>query len=734
MSLRVRLGTLIIAAAAPLLAVALYDVRNDRAQGQAELRHLAAMHADMLSDELQRIIAGMEQLLVAAADSLVVINDVHCDDYMARVHKQFDFLSSFGLSNPEGEIVCLNEPFERGKLRNGDRYYFRHAAESNGFVIGEAVVGRQTGRRVLIFAYPSRDERTGSLRGVVFASLKLDWLAEQLSKKPLLPNTSVTIVDRNGSVLVHLPDNENVGDRLPDRWLKLLNATEPGVMDNNEDHLFDDIPRIVGYVPATIKSSRLFVMVGLDKNQAIKTLESASRRGVLTALIALSIGLLLTALLSRYAIRRPLGRILTVANALEAGDIKARTGLTNRDTEFGQIGMAFDHLADTLSARQSEKDAAELELKRSREQAMRESASKAQLLASASHDLRQPLQALSMTAELLAARHRNDDDAPAVGAIKRAVGNLGNMVDALAEVARLDAGTIVPKLQAVDMRALLASLKDEFAAVAARRNIALIMGPCECRVWSDPTLLGHMVRNLISNAIKFTSEGGRVELACSLEGNRVRISISDTGIGIPAEKHAEIFEEFRQLNNPERDRKKGVGLGLAIVQRLSQLLVHPLSLESQPGKGSTFCILVPRASGAQEIVPRMSISDVRLGLNVLLVEDDELVALSTQQLLLSWEATVTLAKNAEEAFAVFEGTKFDVVISDYRLPDQSGLKVIERVRARAPQVIAILVTGDASSDIERAEKAHNIQILRKPVQPVVLLSLLRGNPTQVERA
>jgi len=732
MLLRTRLVTLIIAAAAPLLAVALYDVRHHRAEGQDELRHLAAMHADVLSDELQRIIVGMEQQLVAAADSPVVISGVHCDDYMARVHKQFDFLSSFGFSNPEGEVVCLNEPFERGKLHNDDRHYFRHAVESNGFVIGEAVVGRQTGRRALTFAYPSRDERTGLLRGVVFASLKLDWLADQLSQKPLLPNTSVTIVDGNGSVLLHLPDNEHVGDRLPDRWLRLLTATEPGVIDNNEDLLFDDIPRIVGYVPATTKSYKLFVIVGLNKKQAIKAIESASRRGILTALIALSIGVLLTGLLSRYAIRRPLDRILAVANALKAGDIKARTGLTNRDTEFGQIGVAFDHLADTLSARQREKDVAELELRRSRDQAMRESASKAHFLASASHDLRQPLHALSLTAELLAARHREDDDAPAVDVIKRAVGNLGNMVDTLAEVAQLDAGMIVPKLQTVDTRALLASLKDEFAAVAAQRNMVIVIRPCEFCVRSDPVLLEHMARNLVSNAIRFTSEGGRVELACSLEGDRVRISVSDTGIGIPAEKHAEIFEEFRQLNNPERDRKKGVGLGLAIVQRLSRLLDHPVSVESQPGKGSTFGILVPRASGVQEAAPRVSISDVRPGLNVLLVEDDELVAQSTQQLLLSWGARVTLAKNADEAFALLERSSFEAVISDYRLPDESGFKVIARVRDRSPEAIATLVTADASRNIEKAAKAQNIALLRKPVQPMLLLSHLRGNHAPIE--
>ncbi len=220
--------------------------------------------------------------------------------------------------------------------------------------------------------------------------------------------------------------------------------------------------------------------------------------------------------------------------------------------------------------------------------------SKSRFLAAASHDLRQPVQSLFLFFELLK-RHVAAGGDEVLGNFGRSLQALGDLLDALLDVSRLDSGIVEPRVEAFEIGELVAEIASGYAVRAQAKGLGLTTSPCPAVVRSDKILLARMIRNLVENALRYTERGG-VAIACHPAGDRVRIEVRDTGIGIPAE-HAElIWEEFHQVDNQERDRSLGLGLGLAIVRRLSRLLDHPVGARSRPGEGSVFSIEVPVGS------------------------------------------------------------------------------------------------------------------------------------------
>ena len=228
-------------------------------------------------------------------------------------------------------------------------------------------------------------------------------------------------------------------------------------------------------------------------------------------------------------------------------------------------------------------------------------------------------------------------------------------------------------------------------------------------------MLGRMLRNLVENAIRFTPSGGIIDVFARDRGNELDLVIRDTGIGIPESKRNEIFRAFEQLNNPARDRSKGLGLGLAIVERMSRLLGHTLVVESEPEKGSSFTIQVPKAQPVQA-EPAQPLFGSNVHGTVLLVEDDELVLMTTAQLLEELGAEVTKARSAEDALRRLGKHSYDLIIADYRLPGSSGIDVIRRARERRPQTAAALITGDPSVDELKQLVSYDTEVIQKPVR------------------
>ncbi|MEI7444272.1 MAG: hybrid sensor histidine kinase/response regulator [Burkholderiales bacterium] len=349
---------------------------------------------------------------------------------------------------------------------------------------------------------------------------------------------------------------------------------------------------------------------------------------------------------------------------------------------------------------------------------------KTRFLASASHDLRQPLHALLLFSAALAMRPLDGKSKEIAGRIDDATQALAHELDTLLDVSKLDAGAVRVTVERVDAGALAERLAQTMAPLAHRKGLAL-----ECHaqpgLWVD-TDRGHVervLRNLVDNAIKYTGSGS-VTLCARRVGGRVAWAVTDTGPGIPRDEHARIFEEFYQIGNPERDRQQGLGLGLAIVRRLVDLLGGRLVLDSTPGRGSTFELSMPAAEVIVETVADPGTGSARPldGVHVMVVDDEASVRLGTQLLLEGFGCRVTLVRDSDEAVEIASEDPPDVVLADMRLEGRdSGVRAVNRLRALRPGLPALLVSGDTAPDRLREARDAALPLLHKPV-PADLLA------------
>lgn len=343
---------------------------------------------------------------------------------------------------------------------------------------------------------------------------------------------------------------------------------------------------------------------------------------------------------------------------------------------------------------------------------------KSKFLASVSHDLRQPVQSLVLFVGVLRERLKGAQVEGVLGGIEHSVEALRLTLDALLDVSRLDAGIIEPKIDILPLGPLLAALGHEYGTRAQAFGLRLRCVATSATVRSDPVLLERMLRNLIENALRYTTRGG-VVVGCRRRGEQVVLSVCDSGIGIAPENQAAIFEEFYQIGNPERDRAKGLGLGLAIVERLGRLLGHQVSLRSRPGHGSCFTIAMPAAApSARPSPPAVAEGDAVRNEMVMVIEDEELVRESLNEALTTWGYDVATAGSIAEAVAkVASSERYPaLVISDYRLRDgEIGPAAIEAVRKRCGTAVpGLIITGDTAPERLKEARAAGFALVHKP--------------------
>lgn len=384
----------------------------------------------------------------------------------------------------------------------------------------------------------------------------------------------------------------------------------------------------------------------------------------------------------------------------------------------------------------NERTRAELEkLARSLEQTTQElrqqNEAKSKFLAYAGHDIRQPLQTIHL---LLAGLMESGLDArqgQTARSIEAAVHALTELLDALLDLSKLDAGAIKPSLRPLDVDGLLARLVQEFTpqACAQGLRLRLRLPAAETTVLTDAQLLASVLRNLIANAIKYTRAGG-VLVSARRVGQGLKVQVWDTGIGIPEAHLAHVFEEYYQVDNPQRDRRRGLGLGLSIVSRISALLDLRLACRSRVGRGTVMEIVLPLASGRPAVSAPAQVEPTGFhlsGASIVLVEDTADVAAALVAWLQAQGAQVRHHRTAEDALADPGTLAADIVLSDQRLPGPlSGLDFLNRLRARAPrEVQGALLTGDTSSQFIEQVAASGWPILFKPVHPRELKALLK---------
>jgi CheY-like chemotaxis protein len=363
---------------------------------------------------------------------------------------------------------------------------------------------------------------------------------------------------------------------------------------------------------------------------------------------------------------------------------------------------------------------------------------KSRFLAAASHDLRQPVHAQGLFLELLARSALDKRQREIVANARLTLDASSEMLDALLDFSRIEAGVVQPQVRAFALEPLLQRIETEFAPVANQRELSYRSRETKAMVRSDPALVSLIIRNFVSNAIRYTDRGG-LFVGVRSRRTHVVVEVWDTGIGVPSDQRREIFREFHQLGNPERDRRKGLGLGLAIAGGLATLLGHDIEVKSIPGRGSVFRLMLPCAAElALPVLPepeRSSVSreaertddDRSPGLRILLIDDDPTILLSMRQLLVDWSYVCDVAESTEEALAAASMARPDIIVSDFRLRGQeNGVEAIAAVRALAgAHIPALLITGDTAPERLREARASNIPVLHKPVSPAQMHTQLR---------
>lgn len=344
---------------------------------------------------------------------------------------------------------------------------------------------------------------------------------------------------------------------------------------------------------------------------------------------------------------------------------------------------------------------------------------KTRFLASASHDLRQPMHTLSLFSAALTMRPLDAATQKIALHMSTALQALNAQLDALLDVSKLDAGVVRVTRASFCLFGFLKRHEQEYQLLAANKGLLLTMYcPADAVCETDEVLFGRVVRNLLENAIKYTPSGS-VRLSARQEAGHWRVTVEDTGIGIAQAEQQRVFDEFYQVDNPERDRSQGLGLGLSIVRRLAHLLEVSVSLSSTPGIGTTFTLAVAQGHIATSpaAVERLLLEIRSLeGLRILVVDDEEEVRVGMQTLLQALGCEVDLAGRIDEAVSRCEAAAPDLVLVDLRLRGQeSGIEAIKRLRTMRPGLPAILVSGDTAPDRLRDAHAAGIPMLHKPV-------------------
>ena len=374
----------------------------------------------------------------------------------------------------------------------------------------------------------------------------------------------------------------------------------------------------------------------------------------------------------------------------------------------------------------------EQEIIASRQAAERANKANSAFLAAASHDLRQPVQALSLLNGALRRTVSDERALEMINSQEHSLTAMTNLLNSLLDISRLDAGAISPEFEEFPVQRLVDRLSAEFSRQARQKGLDFSAVASEAVVRSDPNLLSEIIQNFVSNAIRYT-EKGQVRLSCAENDGHCRVKVIDTGIGIEADQQEAIFQEFHQ-GNAAGSSKEGFGLGLAIVRRLADLLEHEVTVESTPGQGSCFCVTLPVATGVRRTLEEdeqdESLADDAASGMVVLIEDDVNVANAWGLLLEAEGYRVATAASAVEAKAVIKHLA-DVpalIISDFHLLDGStGVEAVSDIREYYKQLIpAFIVSGDTSKVVKDARPLDNCTLLSKPVNTNRLLSAARA--------
>lgn len=566
----------------------------------------------------------------------------------------------------------------------------------------------------------------GEAAEVTVAELNLKFIWEVVSRITIGQKGLAYVVDSRGRLIAH-PDITYVLQRQDLSALSQVMAARSG---DNGDGGRGTIARnphgqevLTAYAGIAPLGWHVFVEQPLA--EAFAPLYALLKR---TGFLLIA-GLVLSIAASLYFARR----MVTPIKAIEAGAVQFAAGRLDEridvDTgdELGALAVQFNNMAARLKESYS---GLERKVEDRTRQLAEANRAKSRFLAAASHDLRQPVHALG----LFVAQLREVRDASAqeriIEKVEVSTAAVSELIEALLDISKLDAGTVESQPVEFALQPLLERVGQAFSFAARAKDLRLRVRPTPLRVHSDSLLLERILLNLTANAVRYTKEGG-VVVGVRKRGTRARIEVWDTGLGISPEDQRHIFEEFYRVGDRRHETAQGLGLGLAIVQRLARLLGLEISMRSVPGAGSVFAIEVPLASGAfMSVVPMTKSRDATRfdGLAVLLVDDDASAREAAEGLLAQWGCRVLSASGGKEARDLLAAgaPKPAVIICDYRLgPSELGTHVVQAIRADLGMNIpAVIISADSSATSLQEITAAGLHLLRKPLKAAQLRALL----------
>lgn len=468
------------------------------------------------------------------------------------------------------------------------------------------------------------------------------------------------------------------------------------------------------------------VFVEMPLAEAYSPLYASLFRAGLFLVAALVLAAIAGMLLARRMIV-PIRLLRDGALRIGRGDLSHRISIRTGD-ELEALGNQFNSMAAKL-----EESHATLERKveeRTRQLELANLA-KSRFLATASHDLRQPLHALGLFVAQLRQRVNADERRRIVERIEAAVAAMNELFNALLDVSKLDAGALAPNSMDFPIDPVIRRIESTFAGAAAEKDLTLRFVTSDAWVRSDPVLLERILLNLVSNAVRYTQTGG-VLVGCRRRGDQLCVEVWDTGVGIPTDQRDAIFGEFYRADNAAGGQGAGLGLGLSIVDRLCRLLGHSIELTSTVGRGSRFTVTMPltaaRAIAAPSSPPAPAALDASVGKLIVIIDDDPLVLDGMGGLLRSWGCRVVSADSVAAALNGLpkHSPSPDLIISDYHLSsERTGIEAIERLRDRfGISIPAFLISGDTNSEPLQEARVGGYLLLHKPLEPLTLRAML----------